>query len=62
VKPLIEYFAASRAELAKVAWPTRRQTMRLTILVIIFSIIMSAVLGSLDFVFTTLVQKIIVKG
>lgn len=62
MKPLIEYFAASRAELAKVAWPTRRQTMRLTILVIIFSIIMSAVLGSLDFVFTTLVQKIIVKG
>jgi preprotein translocase subunit SecE len=62
VKPLIEYFSASRAELAKVTWPSRRQTARLTLLVIIFSIVMAAILGALDFVFSTLVQKIIVKG
>ena len=62
MKPLIEYFAASRAELAKVTWPTRRQTTRLTMQVILFSLIMAAILGALDLVFTTIVQKIIVKG
>jgi preprotein translocase subunit SecE len=62
MKPIVEYFAASRAELAKVSWPTRRQTVRLTILVIIFSLVMAAILGSLDLIFTTLVQKVIVKG
>jgi preprotein translocase subunit SecE len=62
MKPFMEYLVASRAELAKVTWPNRRQTMRLTLLVIIFSLVMAAVLGALDFVFSTLVQKIIVKG
>ena len=62
MKPLFDYFAASRAELAKVSWPDRRKTMRLTLLVIVFSILMAALLGALDWVFSTLVQKIIVKG
>ncbi len=62
MKPLVNYFAASRAELAKVTWPNRRQTVRLTMLVILFSIVMAAILGSLDFLFSTLVQKVIVKG
>lgn len=62
MKPLMEYFVASRAELTKVTWPTRRQTARLTLLVIVFSLVMAAILGSLDFVFTTIVQKVIVKG
>jgi preprotein translocase subunit SecE len=62
MKPLVEYFAASRAELAKVTWPTRRQAVRLTMLVIVFSLVMAAILGALDWVFLNLVQKIIVKG
>jgi preprotein translocase subunit SecE len=55
----MDYLSASRAELAKVSWPTRPQTIRLTILVIAFSLVMAAVLGSLDLVFQSLVQKVI---
>ena len=62
MKPLIEYFSASRAELAKVTWPTRRQTVRLTILVVIFSLVFAAILGLLDLGFSTLVQQVITKG
>jgi preprotein translocase SecE subunit len=62
LKPLMDYFAASRIELAKVTWPNRRQTARLTLLVIAFSIVMAIVLGALDSFFTFLIQKIIVKG
>ena len=58
----MEYLSASRAELAKVSWPNRRQTIRLTLLVIAFSLVMAAVLGLMDFLFSNLVQKIIVKG
>jgi len=61
VKPLINYFSASRAELAKVTWPTRRQTVRLTFTVIIFSLAFAAMLGVLDFGFSNLVQFVI-KG
>jgi preprotein translocase SecE subunit len=62
LKPLLEYLSASRAELAKVTWPNRRQTARLTILVVLFSLVMAAVLGALDWVFLTIIQKVIIKG
>lgn len=62
MKPLMDYLSASRAELAKVSWPTRRQTVRLTILVVGFSLIMAVILGSLDVAFSSLVQKLVVKG
>jgi preprotein translocase subunit SecE len=58
----MEYLSASRSELAKVSWPNRRQTVRLTLLVVVFSLLMAAILGALDVAFTTMVQKIIVKG
>jgi len=62
MKPLFDYFAASRAELAKVSWPTRRQTAKLTLIVIAFSLVFAAILGILDLGFSTLLQKVIIKG
>ncbi|HSX02590.1 MAG TPA: preprotein translocase subunit SecE [Candidatus Saccharimonadia bacterium] len=62
MKPLFEYLAASRAELAKVSWPNRRQTMRLTILVIGFSLAMAGILGAIDYGFSALLQNVIIKG
>jgi len=59
MKPLMDYFAASRAELAKVTWPNRQQTVRLTFLVIVFSLIVAVILGTLDFIFQDIVQKLI---
>ncbi|HVQ44783.1 MAG TPA: preprotein translocase subunit SecE [Candidatus Saccharimonadia bacterium] len=61
-KPFIEYIKASRIELTKVTWPSRRNTARLTLLVIAFSLVFAAFLGGLDVIFSALVQKIIVKG
>jgi preprotein translocase subunit SecE len=59
VSPLFEYLSASRAELAKVAWPSRRQTARLTFVVIVFSLIIAAVIGTLDYLFSLGLQKLI---
>lgn len=59
MKPIIDYFAASRAELGKVSWPNRRQTIRLTFLVIGFSVVLAAVLGTVDYAFSSLLQFVI---
>ena len=62
MKPLTNYLSASRAELAKVTWPSRRQLVRLTITVIVFSAAFALLLGALDYIFASLLQKLIIKG
>lgn len=57
-----DYLRESRAELAKVNWPNRATTIRLTIVVIVFSAIVTAMIGSIDFVFSQILQRIILKG
>jgi preprotein translocase subunit SecE len=59
LRPLFEYLSASRAELAKVAWPTRRQTVHLTIVVIVFSITIALIIGALDYFFSLGLQYLI---
>lgn len=53
----IEYVKESKAELDKVVWPTRPETLRLTVVVIIVSIVIGAYIAGLDTVFTLLVEK-----
>ena len=62
MKPLFNYLAASRAELTKVTWPNRRQTVQLTLVVVVFSLVFAAILGALDFAFSSLIQKLVIKG
>lgn len=51
---LVGYFKGVRSELGKVAWPSREDLRRLTIIVIIALIISSIVLGTISFGFTEL--------
>lgn len=51
---LREYFEGVRSELGKVIWPTREETRRLTIIVLIALIISSLVLGAISLLFTEL--------
>lgn len=62
MKPFVSYISASRSELAKVTWPTRAQTVRLTGMVILFSLVFAILLGGIDYIFQTILQKVIVKG
>lgn len=41
-------------ELGKVAWPTREQTIRYTVLVIIIAVVTGLFLGGLDYILTAL--------
>lgn len=49
-----EYFLGVRSELTKVTWPTREDTRRLTIIVIITLIISSIILGIIAYFFSQL--------
>ena len=60
--PLINYFQASFEELRKVTWPTRNQAIRLTFLVLGFSISIAVLLGILDFVFGTSYRALLDLG
>ncbi|MCH7597625.1 preprotein translocase subunit SecE [Patescibacteria group bacterium] len=53
---LIQYFKDTRGELKHVNWPTRKQTISFTILIVIVSILTSLFLGFFDFVFTKLLD------
>ncbi len=54
VRGLGEYFEGVRSELRKVAWPTREETRRLTIIVLVALIVSSLVLGAISLLFTEL--------
>ena len=50
------------AELKKVTWLSRNEAVRLTTLVLGISIVVGLALGGLDYVFSTLVNKLFVGG
>lgn len=56
---ILSYLGEVKAEMTKVVWPTRKQVVELTILVIFISIIVGIYVGSLDFVFTNVLNKIL---
>jgi preprotein translocase subunit SecE len=45
------YFSETVGELRKVSWPSRKEAINLTIVVVIVIIVMSIFLGSLDFIY-----------
>ena len=59
IQRLTDYLKSARLEVKNVNWPTRRQTVQFTILVIGVSALIAAYLGALDFVFIRVVEWII---
>lgn len=49
---LINYFKDTRVELRHVSWPTQKQAMVYTSLIIALSILVALILGVFDFLFT----------
>ncbi len=53
---LTQYLKDTRAEFKHVSWPTQRQAIIFTVLVILVSLLVSIFLGFFDFVFTSLLN------
>ena len=56
INPLT-YLTEAKSEFDKVVWPTRSETLRLTLLVIIVSVIVGAYIAGMDALFTAIVEK-----
>ena len=54
-----EFVREVNAEMRKVAWPTRRETVSLSTIVFIFLVIMTALIAGLDFGFSKTILWII---
>lgn len=55
---LLRYLRESRSELRKVNWPTREQTVNLTIVVVVVCLILAFFLFGIDTLFTKIVTKL----
>ncbi len=55
----LDFLAEVRVELEKVVWPTRQQTIRLTLTVILVTIIVGFFVGAVDYLLTLLMQLVI---
>jgi preprotein translocase subunit SecE len=57
----LNFLRESKTELKKVKWPTLRETLQYTLVVIIISLVVAAYLGGLDYIFSFLLRKFIIK-
>jgi len=53
------YFNETVGELRKVSWPTRKEAWSLTVIVLIVTGVMSAVLGSFDYIFSKIFEFVL---
>lgn len=61
MKPITNFLSEIRMELAKVTWPTRNETIKLTLIVIAVSAIIGAYVGGLDFLYTKILSLVLTK-
>lgn len=60
VRPLV-FLKEVKSEMEKVSWPSRQEVIRLTLIVIVSSVIVAVYIGGLDFVFTKLMALLVRK-
>lgn len=58
VSPVV-FMREVMVEMRKVSWPSRQQTLDMTLLVIVVSVAIGAYLGALDFAFSQLMTALI---
>ncbi len=59
IKKAIDFLLEVKVELEKVVWPTRAQTIRLTMLVVAITIIVGFFIGGIDYLLTYLTGLLI---
>jgi len=59
LKKITSFLKEVGMEMKKVNWPTKKDTLKNTLIVIGISIVLAIFLGGLDFLFTTLLNKFV---
>jgi len=58
---MFQFLAEVKNELAKVVWPTRKDTVTYTLTVIVFSVVVAAILGAFDYMLLKVFEAILAK-
>ncbi len=58
---ITKFLKEVKVELKKVVWPTRKQAINLTLIVIVVTLIVAAFIGALDYSFSKLMELFIVQ-
>jgi preprotein translocase subunit SecE len=61
MKKVTQFLREAYAEMKKVSWPSREQTIQYTTLVIIISLSVALFLGVLDYMFGSFIKDVIIK-
>jgi preprotein translocase subunit SecE len=61
VRGIVNFFSEVKLELSKVTWPSRNEVIKLTLTVFLISGIIGAYVGGLDYLFTTILAKVVTK-
>jgi len=57
---IVNYLKETKGEMKHVNWPTKRQVIFFTVLIIVLSLLTSAFLGFFDFIFTSLLDYFVI--
>lgn len=57
IRKLGSFLKEVRLEMKKVNWPSRKETVRYTLIIVGVSLVVAAFLGGLDYIFSTLLNK-----
>lgn len=58
---ILDYLQDTRAEMKHVSWPTQRQVIAYTLVVIILSLVTAALLGAFDYLFSWLLSELVLR-
>ena len=56
---IVSFLKEVKLEMKKVNWPTRRETIKYTLIIVGVSLVVAVFLGGLDFIFSTILNKYI---
>ena len=59
IKKLFIFLKEVYLEMKKVNWPSRKETVKYTLIIVGVSLVVAAFLGSLDYIFSTILDKYI---
>jgi preprotein translocase subunit SecE len=57
---LLDYIRETKGEMKHVSWPTKKQAIAFTVIVVAISIIVAFYLGLFDFIFSFLLEQVVV--
>ena len=59
IKKLFPFLKEVRLEIKKINWPTRKETIKYTLIVVGVSAAVATFLGTLDYIFSSILNKLI---